>query len=1689
MSNKTKSMFLAVLFAVLLVFATWEAALAGLAAVGPTDPQTGFPQWYQDTTGLQLGLCLNNNAFCIQAPVIAGNPTSEASGFGDEAFWFAADALIDDTANSGVTGIVVLAVEAAYAGGDPAPNDQVVFTRVRIRLDVPASGEYIITHPYGTATFNVPALIAGNEINDTQDIGMFPIQGNPRDYAGPLNAAAVVNPFLTWPNFLTDPTLVNPVTGKRYIGNPTVEHIVTGSPTGNNFVRVTGPSVNFTQNLFVVQGEVFAPPPAVVPNAASLTRNASGAGLLEVFFNAPANSTQVTVAGDAPGSLPGEPFVMTAEAGGPPGLVSVFVPIDATTVLPASVTVSVDGVAQTPIPLTDKVNITSTAFANGTLTIAAGSGDQFLTPAPILTVTDPPGLVPNTIDPATGTLTVTGLLAAPAMVTVTSSGGGTKTVPVPFTAGGGGGVVAPPPGTGTPGVAAGVMTVGALPTGTTTVVVGGVSMAITAATTVTINGVVATPADLADGMVVRVEGTIDANGTTGTATVIAAEDILNGTVTAVGVNTLTVLGQTVNFDPLVTVIVDANGAPAAAPMIGDKIQVFGARDNSLAVNGTINASRIVVGATVVVGAGGRAVGPVDAANGFPTFYRDEHGLALGPCLDQVVGMFDPCGLTEAAEPGVFDPTQPIVFPGNFPGEAFYWMAEGLIGGVNDQGNPVSGVLVMAMEAAFLNDAVVDGDQQVFQRLRVRADGLQPNTQYTVDHPFGTETFVTQADGSLNSATDSTNAARLDDLGCEALPCDFSLALVDLPASRPLALPFLPSTLFPAGTPPGFIGNAGSEAIIAGPNGNVFRISGPGLPGGAVEQANFFVVGKIFTDIVKIEGLVEGSVGTTFSIGTLTVDFSGVAPAPLIANGDRVVAEGVVDTLGGTLNARTVTVVPSTPDQLEVVDGDLINAEGFITGFVGLTTHQILTTPFMLGDIPVNTSATTVVLGVPVNGARAMARGSFVAAADAFIADEIIIFGADGDTLIPTFTLSGDEETPPVITTATGTGNLNFDTTTNVLSGTVTFSGLTGPATSAHIHQGAAGVAGGIVIFLTGDLGAMAGTFTVPFGTVLSPALVTALQADQLYVNIHTPSNPGGEIRGQIDFPGEPPPQPVYLAGQATIDIAGHENLGVANATVTIAGTGLTVQTDGNGYFSFDVSDIIPGRYDLIITSGGLDTFVQGVDIAEDQNTHIVDAQLVVATGGYSQEELDQAVATERAKWDANGDGRIGIEEAIRALQVVTGNGGTHGGGGATIPTIHRGEVEAIGSITVNGVRFIDDTATIIADDDPTIVLTKADVEKLGLVVTVRGIRNADGVTGAAAEIEIENEIRGAIMAKGVDTLTVLGQTVITHPETEFEAGETFATLLVGDRVEVHGERSGSTIRASRVDRTLEAVDEIRGTVTAFVPGAAVTVGGTLITVDANTAFDPVGATPVAGDLVEVHFTAGTATLIHMEDELPEGQEVEVEGLVSGFVGLSAIFKVAGTDVDASKAVFAGGFKADMLNGMKLEAEGVMVGGVLMADRIKFKDSVRIQDNASNTLATQVTLLGKTVLRSTLTSPNDAIVDGNGVEVRGFMNGDGSISATRLNVINPVAADKKIIRGPVSAVNAAARTLVVLGITVDASGAGVIFLDNNDDVEFDPAQPTIPAGIFFGLVVPNSTVVKARGTFAANTLTVTEIEIE
>ncbi len=115
------------------------------------------------------------------------------------------------------------------------------------------------------------------------------------------------------------------------------------------------------------------------------------------------------------------------------------------------------------------------------------------------------------------------------------------------------------------------------------------------------------------------------------------------------------------------------------------------------------------------------------------------------------------------------------------------------------------------------------------------------------------------------------------------------------------------------------------------------------------------------------------------------------------------------------------------------------------------------------------------------------------------------------------TLATRNSVPPLALTGTGTGTLTLDQDSGALSGTVSFSNLTGAATVAHIHTGDAGTIGGTVVDL--DVDNTANQVSVPTGTTLDAAQMTAMLAGQYYVNIHTATNGGGEIRGQIVAPG------------------------------------------------------------------------------------------------------------------------------------------------------------------------------------------------------------------------------------------------------------------------------------------------------------------------------------------------------------------------------------------------------------------------------------------------------------------------------------------------------------------------------------------------------------------------------------------
>lgn len=106
-------------------------------------------------------------------------------------------------------------------------------------------------------------------------------------------------------------------------------------------------------------------------------------------------------------------------------------------------------------------------------------------------------------------------------------------------------------------------------------------------------------------------------------------------------------------------------------------------------------------------------------------------------------------------------------------------------------------------------------------------------------------------------------------------------------------------------------------------------------------------------------------------------------------------------------------------------------------------------------------------------------------------------------------LTGAQEVPPVSTAASGRSTIAVASDRTV-SGSVIVTGM--EATAAHIHQGAAGSNGPVIIPLTRTSGT---TFSVPAGTRLNDAQYGAYMNGGLYVNVHSAVHPGGEVRMQL----------------------------------------------------------------------------------------------------------------------------------------------------------------------------------------------------------------------------------------------------------------------------------------------------------------------------------------------------------------------------------------------------------------------------------------------------------------------------------------------------------------------------------------------------------------------------------------------
>src|SRR3954465_12915980 len=344
-------------------------AFAQLNRVGPVGP-FGYPDWYQDKSGLTLDFCGSQTAaelaggWCVLLPadIPAGAPESRTGNpvnFADEHFYYLLNAGEANVTTAGGTRVLlVAAIEGAFGGGPVKAGDEVVFARLRLGIDtLPYSRTYTVYTPFGKRVFE--EQVAGDRLFVTDDVGL--AVGN---FQEALNGS--IYPFIVpsatpggggWPRVPAPPPPPDtnpahfgggspspyPGNGRRYIADPARIGPVTGSPadfsgdgiTNPNIFRIdiTGPDVpggkvTFYQTTdFSLAGRIFegAIPGALTLDRASYARGGAAGEKLDVY----ATATPIT-AGRIPGGQPVAPIpsnlvyynaacVPTLDAAGNPG--------------------------------------------------------------------------------------------------------------------------------------------------------------------------------------------------------------------------------------------------------------------------------------------------------------------------------------------------------------------------------------------------------------------------------------------------------------------------------------------------------------------------------------------------------------------------------------------------------------------------------------------------------------------------------------------------------------------------------------------------------------------------------------------------------------------------------------------------------------------------------------------------------------------------------------------------------------------------------------------------------------------------------------------------------------------------------------------------------------------------------------------------------------------------------------------------------------------------------------------------------------------------------------------------------------------------------------------------------------------------------------------------------------------------
>lgn len=470
-------------------------------------------------------------------------------------------------------------------------------------------------------------------------------------------------------------------------------------------------------------------------------------------------------------------------------------------------------------------------------------------------------------------------------------------------------------------------------------------------------------------------------------------------------------------------------------------------------------------------------------------------------------------------------------------------------------------------------------------------------------------------------------------------------------------------------------------------------------------------------------------------------------------------------------------------------------------------------------------------------------------------------------------------------------------------------------------------------------------------------------------------------------------------------------------------------------------------------------------------------------------------------WFSNRKVSTFLSALLVFLVVACGGGDQLAGGGIGGTGISFGTVTGFGSVFVNGVEFDTSGATRTVDDVMSVSngLDDITIMEQGMVVTVTGTVNPDGITGTATSIDFDEVIEGPVGTVPVEdpdmvikTFDILGTNVIVNRNTTVFVDIDYASIAPGDVIEVSGffDASGNLV-ATLVDKEgvlgPGTIVEVHGVVSGFDGIDTFMLGPVTVIYSGTTVFEKLPATVSNGQFVEASGTlSGASTInaarIELENNaLTQAGSVSLEGIVTQF-NSTADFLVGNQQVNASAAVFVPVTLATTLdNDSLVEIKGTISGGTLTATVVEDRGgSVKVggRVNSVDTLNMMVEIEvvsgepfvlvnidTKTQLEDELGGPQPftlaSLMPDDEVIIEGLNVFGNSVDATQLK---RKVLDKYELKAMTQSAsgNTSSGTVTLLGITF-STNASTEFEDSND-------QPFPNGGDdFYSLVGPGDII--------------------